>query len=152
MGRRQLTTASRMKFYIAALIVCGLVLSSQAKRGKGPMMLKRLIDQCLANNPLDPAFECIGNDKAVPIPWATCADMVVGGKPPKPDAGTPKPEKPCKDGAVGDAVGPNSVAWVCMGRGFIVAGPCRDLTVSGSCVENTGNRGPAIIPELTQCA
>ena len=56
--------------------------------------LKENVDGCLADNPLVPAFACANaDDKAIAIPWATCADLVVGEKPPKPTPGTG--ERPC---------------------------------------------------------
>merc|ERR1712126_710466 len=59
---------NKMKFLTATLIVCGLVLASEARKGGGGMKkllrkLKENVDGCLADNPLDPAFACANADE-----------------------------------------------------------------------------------------
>jgi len=156
-----------MKIHIVALLICALVLSSEARKGKPGkgklfkflMMLKMKIENSVCSesgNALD-GFTCAEGDMAMAFPGMKCADLTAGEKPPKPDmASKPNKDYPCKDAAIGDDWTSESLAWVCITgerRDKTVADPlsCRDIIISGTCVANTRPRGPDVVPQIDAC-
>merc|ERR1712110_7604 len=160
MGSRELPIIQlcqrNMQLYLAALIVLGLVLSSQARGKPGgkpgggpggkpgggpggkpgkPGKFFRGIKKCFEDGgPLN-GFECT-DGKARPVPIKTCLELTAGMN--KTDLRPPtRPERPCAD-APTDTSFSKSGSWVCMENGevvdpYVAAEDCRDWNIAGEC-------------------
>jgi len=150
-----------MKLNLAALLVLGLILSSEAKRGgkggggrggggkgpggKGPGGKGgkgKMLGPCKdAGGPLE-GFTCADGEKARPAPGKTCAQLIAGQTDLKPAT----KENPCKDATSDNTSFEKSGAYVCTSNKAVVdpydaATDCKDWKITGTCEQKTGKGG-----------
>merc|ERR1719378_1459123 len=136
-----------MKFTIAALIVFGLVLTSDAKKGghggkgRGRGFCKFAKEACQDETQ---DFECENGRKK--FAQGKCSEYQAGSE-------IPMSSNPCQDAAIADEVTVNVVA-ICVVEGQrpkVVADPfnCQDLTITATCEE--GRREGKLKPTGGSC-